>query len=102
MTNSNFVFADEQIKETEWYEMALQGKGKIYWYNLVDPVTEKPFLALVRSVYNLENQFLGVLAIYVDELLLMDILNSATIDNALLLDKKLTNFQYTNHTPKNT
>ncbi|MEK4908190.1 cache domain-containing sensor histidine kinase [Niallia sp. FSL M8-0099] len=100
MTNSNFVFADEQIKETEWYEMALQGKGKIYWYNLVDPVTEKPFLALVRSVYNLENQFLGVLAIYVDELLLMDILNSATIDNALLLDKKLTNFQYTNHTPK--
>lgn len=100
MTNSNFVVTDDQIRQTDWYEDAVMGKGKISWRNIIDPVTGKTFLALIRSVYDIENQFLGVLAIYVDNLSLMDILNSATIDNVLLLDNEMTSFQYATHTPK--
>jgi len=99
MTNSNFVIVDEQIKKTDWYTDAVLGNGKIFWRSIDDPVTGKKYLSLIRSVYNTENQFLGVLAIYVDNLSLMDILNSATIDNVLLLDKELTDFQYIKHTP---
>lgn len=87
LSNSNFLLTDEATKKKAWYQEAIETRGKVQWRTLIDPITQKEYLTLVRSVWNSENTFLGVLCLYVDDLLLEDITDSATVDNQLLLDK---------------
>src|SRR5690625_918875 len=65
ITDSHFVYADETIRNKDWYQKAVEKKGHISWEYIQDRWTNKYYLTLTRAIYGEKNELLGVLNIYI-------------------------------------
>lgn len=88
ITNSYFIHADEKISSQEWYQEAVNNRSKINWIIKEEQWTGKPYLTLTRSVYGERDQFLGVLAIYLSQEKLNEIVDSEIHDVFIVLDEE--------------
>jgi len=67
LDNSFIIKTTPQIKKESWYEKAVQNKSKVFWMYKTDSITKNKHLALIRSIYSLQDKsFVGVLVINVD------------------------------------
>lgn len=88
ITNSYFIHADQEIVQQDWYKEAVQNQGRIIWRMKEEEWTKQEYLALTRAVYDQQNQFLGVLSIYVSQDKLREIVGGLIHDVYLLLDEE--------------
>src|SRR5690625_1318231 len=65
ITDSHFVYADEDIQSESWYQTAIENNGRISWGYIQDKWTDKKYLTLTRAVYGESHELLGVLNIYI-------------------------------------
>lgn len=67
ITNSQFIYANEQIRRKDWYIGALEREGRIFWDYKEEHWTGESFLALNRAIYGHGDELLGVLVIYISK-----------------------------------
>lgn len=65
ITDSHFVYADEEIQRESWYQTAIKNNGRISWGYITDQWTDKQYLTLTRAIYGESHELLGVLNIYI-------------------------------------
>ena len=65
ITDSHFVYADEDIRSQYWYKKAVEKEGHISWEFIKDKWTNENYLTLTRAVYGEKDELLGVLNIYI-------------------------------------
>lgn len=87
ITNSYFIHADEEMQEKKWYQEAVDKRGRISWIVKEEQWTGEQYLTLTRSVYNQQDQLLGVLAIYLSQEKLKEIIDSEIHDVFITLDE---------------
>lgn len=88
ITNSHFIHASKELTEEEWYQQAVASQGRITWMVKHEHWTNERFLTLTRSVYDQENQLLGVLAIYLSTDKLTEMVDSQVHDVFIILDEQ--------------
>lgn len=66
LDNSRFTRLTENIKNSEWYKVAIKDNGKISWYYTYDKLGKQKYLSLVRLIKVPNKGNLGVLVINVD------------------------------------
>ncbi|WP_017472505.1 cache domain-containing sensor histidine kinase [Amphibacillus jilinensis] len=88
ITNSHFIHASVAFTEEEWYQQAVDNQGRISWMVKREHWTNERFLTLTRSVYDQENQLLGVLAIYLSTDKLKEMVDSEIHDVFIILDEQ--------------
>lgn len=87
ITNSNLIYADQQIQSEAWYQEAINNKGQITWRYNKSPWTDEYYLTLTRAVYGEEkNDILGVLNINISPSVLTAILKNELYDTYISLD----------------
>ncbi|MBO0993366.1 sensor histidine kinase [Bacillus sp. SD088] len=88
ITNSQFVYADQETRNQDWYQKAVERQGRISWEYMQDKWTENAYLTLTRSVYGDDRELLGVLAIEISPNNLTAISKSELFDVFVSLDNK--------------
>jgi two-component system sensor histidine kinase YesM len=91
-TNGIYVATNEIIQE-EWYQAAVEGRGRISWIELTDHVTGQKSLNLVRAVYQ-EYQLVGVLTIALDEQAVKNVLADSASTVFITLNEQTPLFSY--------
>lgn len=86
ISNSYFISVDEAIEQTDWYQEAKEKQGRISWLIKEEHWTKERYLTLTRAVYGTENQYLGVVNIYVSMDKLRRMINSEIHDTYIILD----------------
>lgn len=61
--NSQLANADEEVKNSEWYQQALADKGQARWWYIESPADGNKYLTLVRMIRTLNGQQVGVAAV---------------------------------------
>lgn len=89
ITDSHFVYADEEIRSKNWYKRAIEKKGYITWEYIEDNWTNKTYLTLTRAVYGGSNELLGVLNIYISPDDLSSISKQELFDVFITLDSEV-------------
>ncbi len=88
ITNSQFVYADQETRNQEWYQGAVERQGRISWEYIPDKWTKTSYLTLTRSVYGNNRELLGVLAIAISPDNLTSISKSELFDVFVSLDSE--------------
>ncbi|WP_079710806.1 cache domain-containing sensor histidine kinase [Paraliobacillus ryukyuensis] len=88
ITDSHFIHANEEIAESSWYLQAQDNRGKIAWIYKEEEWTNDRTLTLTRAVYDNQNNFLGVLCIYVSSDKLKEISSGELHDVIITIDNK--------------
>jgi len=78
-----------EIQNAPWYQMAMYSNGQIFWDYRQDPVTQKKFLCLIRSIWSFDGQFAGVLVINVNPQSIYQTLVDKNLMTFIVLDNKL-------------
>lgn len=86
ISNSYFISVDDTIEQTEWYQEAKNKQGRISWLIKEEHWTKERYLTLTRAVYGTENQYLGVVTIYVSMDKLRRMISSEIHDTYIILD----------------
>jgi len=86
ISNSYFISVDDAIEQTEWYQEAKNKQGRISWLIKEEHWTKERYLTLTRAVYGTENQYLGVVTIYVSMDKLRRMISSEIHDTYIILD----------------
>lgn len=86
ISNSYFISVDDAIEQTEWYQEAKNKQGRISWLIKEEHWTKERYLTLTRAVYGTENQYLGVVNIYVSMDKLRRMISSEIHDTYIILD----------------
>src|SRR5690625_1213334 len=86
ITDSHFIYADEEIQQKDWYQTAVEKKGYITWEFIKDSWTKETYLTLTRAVYGGSNELLGVLNIYISPDDLSSISKQELFDVFITLD----------------
>jgi two-component system, sensor histidine kinase YesM len=86
ITNSYFIFADEEVTSENWYQQALSKKGYISWVYKKDHWKNQKFLTLTRAVYSSNNVLLGVLCVYISPDVLNEISKNEVYDAYISLN----------------
>lgn len=86
ITDSHFIYADEEIQKKDWYQTAVEKKGYITWEFIEDSWTNETYLTLTRAVYGGNNELLGVLNIYISPDDLLSISKQELFDVFITLD----------------
>src|SRR5699024_3018243 len=86
ITDSHFIYADEEIQKKDWYQTAVEKKGYITWEFIEDSWTNETYLTLTRAVYGGSNELLGVLNIYISPDDLLSISKQELFDVFITLD----------------
>ncbi len=89
ITDSHFVHADEEIRNKDWYQRAVNKKGYITWEFIEDSWTHETYLTLTRAVYGGSNELLGVLNIYISPNDLSSISKQELFDVFITLDSEV-------------
>lgn len=89
ISNSYFISIDEAIEATEWYKEAREKQGRISWLIKEEHWTKERYLTLTRSVYGSQNQFLGVVNIYLSMDKLRQMVDSEIHDTYIILDNEM-------------
>lgn len=88
ITNSQFVYADQETRNQAWYQKAIERQGRISWEYMQDKWTKESYLTLTRSVYGNNRELLGVLAIAISPDNLTSISKSELFDVFVSLDSE--------------
>lgn len=88
ITNSQFIYANDQIQKQDWYMDAIDRQGKIYWDYKNEHWTGKSFLALNRAIYGQGDELLGVLVIYISQDKLKTLMSGQPYNVFLTLDEQ--------------
>lgn len=83
----------KEIEQEEWYQIAVEKKGRFTWEFMKDPITQQTLLYLTRSVYD-GNQFLGVLTVAMSNQKISSILSNSTSPVFITLDDETPLFNY--------
>lgn len=89
ITDSHFVYADEEIRNKDWYKRAVEKNGYITWEFIEDNWTNEIFLTLTRAIYGENNELLGVLNIYISPDELTSISKQELFDVFITLDSEI-------------
>lgn len=89
ITDSHFIYADEEIRSKSWYQQAVDKKGYITWEFIEDNWTNETYLTLTRAVYGGNNELLGVLNIYISPDDLSSISKKELYDVFITLDSDI-------------
>lgn len=87
LNNWEFIFPERDIKQSEWYQAAMNNIGLIRWDYIKDERDHKNYLSLVKGVDLGSKNNRGVLVINVNSSLLNTILSQETFDT-ILVDSK--------------
>lgn len=87
ITDSHFIHANANTVAQEWFQEAVEKRGRISWLVMEEHWTKNRYLALTRSVYDQQNQFLGVLSIYFSSDKLREIIDPEIHDAFIILDE---------------
>ena len=96
LNGSNIIKVDDEIRESEWYKNAIDGKGIITWLYKKDETTKNYNLSLVRSINSDSRGNIGVLVISVNIGKLGDIVRDERYRSSILLDGRVV---YSNSLP---
>ncbi len=89
ITDSHFIYANKVIQNQHWYQNALMKRGRLTWLYMQDHWTSKKYLALTRTVFDHENQPLGVLVIYISPPdILKSVVEGVSYNTFITLDNK--------------
>jgi len=86
ITNSHFIYADEDIRSQHWYKKAVEKEGHISWEFIKDKWTNENYLTLTRAVFGEKDELLGVLTIYISPGNLASISKKELFDVYISLD----------------
>lgn len=86
ITNSQFIYANEQIRRKDWYIDAIEREGRIFWDYKEEHWTGESYLALNRAIYGQGDELLGVLVIYISEDKLKALMSGQPYNVFLTLD----------------
>lgn len=84
LDNWEFLQADENVIQEEWYQRALAQKGLICWNYIQDNRDGKYYLSLIRNVPFLKERTAGVLVVNVNTDKLNAILNQESFETLIL------------------
>ncbi|MCT1401952.1 sensor histidine kinase [Paenibacillus sp. p3-SID867] len=87
LNNWEFLYPEEEIKRTEWYQRAEDDIGVIYWDYIMDERDQKVYLSLIKGVDLGSKDNRGVLVINVNTGMLNTILSQETFDT-IIVDSK--------------
>lgn len=87
LNNWEFIFPEKDIKQTEWYQIAMDNIGLYRWDYIEDERDHKKYLSVVKGVDLGGKENRGVLVINVNGRLLNTILSQETFDT-ILVDSK--------------
>ncbi|MFC7678471.1 sensor histidine kinase [Paenibacillus sp. GCM10028914] len=87
LNNWEFIFPEKDIKQTEWYQIAIDNIGLYRWDYIEDERDHKKYLSVVKGVDLGGKENRGVLVINVNGRLLNTILSQETFDT-ILVDSK--------------
>lgn len=87
LTSTTGIYsASEEIMKTDWYQESYEQNGRIQWKEIEDPVTKKKHLNLIRAVYQ-DYEFVGILAIAVNEQVVKNILTDSVSEVFITLNQ---------------
>lgn len=89
ITNSLFVYANQKVRNEEWYKQAVDKKGRISWIYKTDLWTKESYLTLSRAVYDSNNRLLGVLNIYISPDVINEVFKNEVYDAFITLDNEV-------------
>lgn len=89
LDNSFIVKSDQHIKTTEWYITGQSMKGRPYWQWRYDEISKKDYICLIRSLWNQEGIYLGVLVVNLDPDVINQRLNKSLFNTAIFVDHKI-------------
>ena len=78
----------QDVKDSEWYQEAIEKRGQIIWRYMKDPVTRDVHLNLTRALYDYD-ELIGVLSIAVSNDKITEILQNSGNTFFLTLDDEL-------------
>lgn len=87
LNNWEFLYPEDEIKRTEWYQRAEDNIGVIYWDYITDERDQKVYLSLIKGVDLGSKDNRGVLVINVNTGMLNTILSQETFDT-IIVDSK--------------
>lgn len=64
--NSQFIKADDDIKNTYWYKSAIESDGNVIWDVVNNPADNNTYLSLIRALYSQTGELKGVMVIYIN------------------------------------
>ncbi|HEY5561086.1 MAG TPA: histidine kinase [Clostridiaceae bacterium] len=85
LDNSRFIRLTEDIKNSDWYQIALKDNGKISWQYIYDDLGKQKYLSLVRLIKVNNQGNLGVLVINVDSVYLHSIIADEPFETQVTL-----------------
>lgn len=86
LTSTTGIYqADAQIQEQRWYQEGIIRRGRIAWEVIEDHITQTSHLNLVRAIYS-NYQFVGVVAIAVNQEAIDNILHDSASSVFITLD----------------
>lgn len=88
ITDSHFIYADQTVREQDWFKRAIENQGRISWEYITDQWTNKQYLTLTRAVYGEKNKLLGVLNIYISPGILSSIFEKELFNVYISLDNQ--------------
>ncbi|MEC0206137.1 sensor histidine kinase [Paenibacillus lautus] len=84
LNNWEFLYPEDEIKRTEWYQRAEDDIGVIYWDYITDERDQKVYLSLIKGVDLGSKDNRGVLVINVNTGMLNTILSQETFDTMIV------------------
>lgn len=84
LNNWEFIYPEEEIKKTEWYQRAVEHIGVIYWDYIMDERDQKVYLSLIKGVDLGSKDNAGVLVINVNTGMLNTILGQESFDTLIV------------------
>ncbi|PXW91503.1 two-component system sensor histidine kinase YesM [Streptohalobacillus salinus] len=88
ISDSYFISATEDITSSDWFEQAKAKEGRISWIIKEEHWTREKYLTLTRAVYGQNEQFLGVLNIYVSMEKIRQVVDSEIHEVYITLDNQ--------------
>lgn len=95
LPSKNISRVNDEIRQSKWYQDALEGDGKIRWYYGNNMLSDNNCVSLVRLLKNNRGQQVGVLAINISNIALRSINNDDSSNHMslngdiMLLNKKI-------------
>lgn len=88
LNSGHFINPGARDLHSLWYSQAKRNNGKVQWWYMSDESYSDSRLALIRSLYNYDGEFMGVVKIYISNRALLQILEQENFDSFLITNYK--------------
>lgn len=86
--NSYFLKVDEEIRNNEWYQEVLSKRGAVVWCKQKGALPQDEYFALTRLLSTKNHEPVGVLIIYLRNIIFQEMVNERTDNVIILLDSE--------------